>query len=161
MSETVEAIACNNCEGVCCQNVTLALQAAEARKLEAAGTALTPILFAFEALNYEGRIETEDSLVNWAEEANTIFEMAKKAEDPKRKKYLLGMANQVSGMKPGEGLFAMEGRCGLLQEDNSCGDYNNRPDICQTYVMAGKNCTNLREERGIPVPVALIPKPEL
>ena len=44
----------------------------------------------------------------------------------------------------------MKTDCGNLQEDNSCGDYANRPENCRTLQAGDPGCIVFRDRQGLP-----------
>ena len=159
MSEVSPEITCDSCEGLCCRNINLVLSFEEARKLREAGTKIAEILPAFRT---QGELTSAEDLPSWSdpELIRGVLQDAAAEIDPKRKKALFNLAHLASEAARGDGIFSIDGVCGNLQPDNSCGDYENRPKICRNFVMDGSNCQSFRQEAGLDViPIELTPKP--
>lgn len=62
-------------------------------------------------------------------------------------------------MQPGDGLYSVIGRCGLLGSDNQCEAYESRPKVCQTFVVGAEACMEFRERENIPTPVSITTAP--
>jgi hypothetical protein len=141
-------------------NVRLGLSADEANRLVAAGTKLVTILTAFSHLKIDGEVFDDEPLISWANEVTAIEDKAKSESEPRAQNFWSNVAKHARHLKPGDGLFAIDGKCGFLQDDDRCGDYENRPRICQVFQMGGDACMGFRQRAGVDVPLELTSKPE-
>ena len=151
---------CGTCVGACCQNIRLALSAEEADKLWAAGTELSTILPPLDKEELAEEIALSELPTNWAEYIAELSRLALEQTDEELRDYYLKIANYTVNMKPGQGWYALVGRCGLLGADNLCSDYDNRPNICREFSMGEGTCLDLREKAGVVVPVKITSKPQ-
>lgn len=124
---------CVNC-AACCQDIRLTLTEAEAQRLMANGTELSPLL------------PPQGADFDWSTQTDHILDMAEKEDDPAIKEvyYILSQASE--GMRPGEGYYGMVGRCGNLSKDNKCINYDTRPSICRDFVEGSLACGALRQK---------------
>lgn len=148
-------INCDNCTGACCSNVSLALSASEAEWFRASGTVLRIGLPHLPAVNIttivNGRfIQTLDEH-NWADEAEGFFKKAESEPTPEGREYWTRIAEHAATMRPGQGLYLMDGSCGNLK-DGRCGDYANRATICREFKEGSDPCITIRKEEGVPLP---------
>lgn len=147
----------------CCVDVRLQLVQQEAERLQVAGTNLVtilPIMDQVQVVELDSGEKVQRPL-SWSDKEgiNTIVRKAHEQTDPVQKAAWLGIAAFARHLRPGEGLFGIDGRCGNLQDDGSCGDYENRPNACQQFQVDGELCTEFRRMFARPVPVALTSKP--
>lgn len=46
-----------------------------------------------------------------------------------------------------EGMIELECKCKRLLDDGTCGDYENRPEMCRIFTMGGSACLNTIKRR--------------
>ena len=130
-------ISCGNCVGACCQNMKMVLSGAERSRLEDAGSKLV------ELLPVDGPNGTFDESSSWSDYTADYEELAEDANDKRSRTAIALLAGTTARMKPGEGYYGLVGRCGNLTEDNECGDYENRPQVCVDYPEGTLGCVVL------------------
>ncbi len=147
----------------CCSDVRLPLKEHEAARLNTAGTELIPVL----RILGPDDIETaepgakSEQLPSWSDRDRMMAfgRQIRETVDQKEKEALLQIAKFAGQMGPGEGLFDMKGRCGNLQSDGLCADYDNRPFICQGFEVGGSDCRDMKMIESVSVPITLTRKP--
>ena len=115
----------------------MSLSAAEKKQLEAAGTTLVTLLPSSDEES------SPFDLVDWSSRSDEFNEVGAQNDDPEVRKAFALLADASKSMKPGEGYFGMVGRCGNLTEDNLCGDYDNRPEVCVQFPEGTLACVVL------------------
>jgi Fe-S-cluster containining protein len=147
----------------CCSGVRLQLTGPEAEQLTAVGTTLIQVLPVPYSVDAEGRIQDKDSapVSSWSDRGFmlTIGRIIRKTTSPSAKEAWLQVAGFAMQMRPGEGLFDMKGKCGNLQTDGRCADYENRPRIYREFEVDGAVCLDIKRAVSEPVPVTLTRKP--
>jgi len=147
--------------GACCMDMRLPLSATEATKLFDAGTELITILPAISTIaEADEYISAGETLPSWSDEdgIKLILNQVRTSTSAQEKKVWEDTLINVPLLKPGEGMYEMIGRCGLLTESNQCVDYDDRPRICRDYKAGGDACKDLRQNRDIAVPVEITQK---
>lgn len=150
-------ISCVNCSA-CCSDIRLQLSYVELHMLEEAGTELIPILPAFASLELldDGNLSLQAGVSWGSPEAIEILEAKAKSEKTTEdKEFWLNVVGQARQMNSGEGLYYMQSQCGFLQDDGLCGNYSNRPEICREFTVGSKPCLDVRDMKGIAVPVEI------
>ncbi len=147
------------CMGACCSNVRLALYADEAIRLREAGAELLRILPPMQTLVLEPTIEPdEEELFCWSKNTDGIKQLSVDAENDLEKAFWLGVAESALTMRPGQGLYKMNGDCAFLTTDGFCDEYEDRPYICRNFTVGSAACLSIRRNVVEPVPVTLTQK---
>ncbi len=131
--------------GACCRDMKIPLTADAAEQLVRAGTRL------------DGILPPLGSDESWGDDAGRKLVRSSLvfAEKSSERKLWGEVLVKIETMKPGEGLFAMDGQCGNLGDDGRCIDYENRPRICRDFEIGNTACQSLIQNRGIPVSVSI------
>lgn len=150
-------VSTENC-GSCCQEIKFVITATEADHLTSGGTHLTSILPAmsfqwlFEQFNYYDESDDLSGFVDWSKEEPAIRESFQSFVDHGHPELVEEIVEVSKTMRPGDGYYLIAGRCGFLLDDGACGDYENRPKVCQEFEVDGEACRKMRH-RGVPVTI--------
>lgn len=137
------------------------ISAAEAVHLHANGTELLPILRAFVNINPSPEEVELGALSSWSD-PRSIENLQKRideADDDVIKRFWEDAIIEAPKMQPGDGLYTILGRCGLLDENNRCTTYDDRPRVCHSFEVGSDACVTFRDREDIPTPVSISPRP--
>ena len=148
-------VSCSNCVGACCTNSVLVLSVREALLLSFAKTELKPLLPPFTNTEPTEEELAQGAITSWGD-PRSIAELEARlqtTETPRLRELWKGIITQARRMQPGDGLFALVGRCGLLDENDRCSAYEVRPRVCQSFAVGSENCLDFRQREGLHTPV--------
>lgn len=148
MSERGPRVSCGNCIGACCQNFKASFSEEEVQHLEAAGTVVKTVIPALKSRFLKRN-------ANWVMHPIKRRALVQSlTDDPKGQEFYNTEAQMLLA---GEGLYSVEGRCGYLDENNRCSDYENRPAVCRGFLVGSKACLGARERFATEVVVEMLP----
>lgn len=145
----------------CCSDVVVQLTGLDQDQLEDAGTDLVTILPVMEGFVVDESEVSEIALVrSWSDVSGlrAIIKIIREADDPDAKQHWENVLSRAMEMRPGEGLFFINGKCGNQLPDKRCGNYAGRPRNCEEFQVGSTACWNFRREAAAPVPVAITKK---
>lgn len=146
-----------DCAGVCCIDISIALTAGEAQHMIDGGSTIAivlPVMTTPESLG----AETENEVFSWADYLDEIRALGEN-EEPDITSFWERTAQEAEQLQPGEGLYTILGRCGFLLDDNSCGNYKDRPRICREFEAGSVVCRQFRQRLENPVAIEITQKP--
>jgi Fe-S-cluster containining protein len=147
--------------GGCCVGVTLELDAEEAKHMVAGGTNLKvrlPVPIASRVDLYGEDVESPDEAdFSWSSEYGQAVLQGRidTASPEDLQAYWQKLKDHAQKIKAGQGLFAIVGRCGWLQDNGTCGSYDNRPEVCRTLTPGKYGCLKLATRPYIDAPIAV------
>lgn len=143
--------------GGCCVDVRLALYEAEASQLKKVRSVLTAVLEPWGDLKVSGIEPGSEEVFCWSgyRGQEIITTWVEEAREEEERDYWLNIREHARGLKPGQGLYEMDGQCGYLQTNGSCGNYDDRPQVCSDFPTGSEACVRLRTRSNIEVPVAI------
>lgn len=160
----IECITDRQACGACCSDVSLPLDTEEKNKLERAGTMLVqvlpPMIISDVVIDDQAPqgFRIEPTPLSWADLTEDLEENVQQATTESTRETWRKLIKTSRTMRPGQGLYVMNGVCGFLQEDRTCGNYDDRPTICQNFEVGGNACQVMRA-RAVETAVEITRKP--